>query len=48
MDRAWEVPDMSLERTVDSHVKSIRAKLREITTEEVIITHRGFGYSVKE
>lgn len=48
MDRAWEVPDMSLERTVDSHVKSIRAKLREITTEEVIITHRGFGYSVKD
>ena len=49
MDRAWEDPDMSLERTVDAHIKSIRAKLRVVVGEqEVIITSRGFGYSVKE
>jgi two-component system catabolic regulation response regulator CreB len=39
---------MSLERTVDAHIKSIRAKLRAISPEEVIITHRGFGYSFKD
>jgi two-component system catabolic regulation response regulator CreB len=49
MDRAWEDPDMSLERTVDAHIKSIRAKLRvAVGEQEVIITSRGFGYSVKE
>jgi two-component system catabolic regulation response regulator CreB len=34
------------ERNVDSHVKSLRAKLREIAPEaEPIRTHRGVGYS---
>lgn len=48
MSRAWEEPDMSLARTVDTHIKTIRAKLRAITPgEEIIITHRGFGYSLK-
>jgi two-component system catabolic regulation response regulator CreB len=48
MNLAWEEPDMSLERTVDAHIKSIRAKLRVISEEEIIITHRGFGYALKE
>lgn len=49
MDRAWEEPDMSLARTVDTHVKTIRSKLRAIDPEkEYIITHRGFGYSLRE
>ena len=49
MELAWEEPEMSLERTVDAHVKSLRAKLREITPDiEAIITHRGLGYSLKE
>jgi two-component system catabolic regulation response regulator CreB len=49
MNRAWEEPEMSLERTVDSHIKMIRAKLREIDiTDDSIITHRGLGYSLKE
>ena len=48
MDRAWENPDMSMERTIDAHIKSIRAKLKKISAEELIITHRGFGYSIKE
>lgn len=48
MNRAWQEPEMSLERTVDTHIKSIRKKLREITDLELIITHRGLGYSAKE
>jgi two-component system catabolic regulation response regulator CreB len=49
MQLAWDSPEMSLERTVDTHVKTIRKKLREIAPdEELIITHRGIGYSLKE
>lgn len=49
MSLAWEEPEMSLERTVDAHIKSIRAKLKEIAPDsEEIITHRGFGYSLRE
>lgn len=49
MNLAWEDAAMSLERTVDAHVKAIRAKLSEIAPdEEVIVTHRGFGYSLKD
>jgi len=49
MDKAWEHPDVSLERTVDAHVKMLRAKLRTIQAEpDPIITHRGLGYSLRE
>lgn len=38
--------DAGYERTIDTHIKSIRAKLREVdATLDVIKTHRGFGYS---
>ena len=48
MDRAWEEPDMSLARTVDTHIKTIRGKLRAIdAAADPIVTHRGFGYSLK-
>jgi two-component system catabolic regulation response regulator CreB len=47
MDRVWHEPDMSLERTIDTHIKVIRAKLAKISEEEVIQTHRGLGYSIK-
>ncbi len=34
------------ERSIDGHIKSLRAKLREISVDaEPIQTHRGFGYS---
>ena len=47
MEKVWEEPDMSLERTVDSHIKAIRAKIRAIDPDrEWIETHRGFGYSL--
>ena len=49
MDKAWEHPDISLERTVDAHIKMIRAKLRAIQPEpDPIMTHRGLGYALKE
>ncbi len=49
LDLAWEEPDASLERTVDTHVKTLRAKLRAIRPDiDPIRTHRGLGYSLKE
>jgi len=48
MDRVWQEPDMSLERTIDTHIKVIRAKLNKISSDEIIQTHRGLGYSIKE
>lgn len=49
MERAWEVPDASMERTVDAHIKNLRAKLRLIRPQsDPIITHRGVGYALRE
>ena len=39
-------PDVGYERNIDSHIKALRAKLREVAPDrEPIQTHRGFGYS---
>ncbi len=49
MDMAWDVPEASMDRTVDAHVKNLRAKLKAIQPDvEPIITHRGAGYALKE
>jgi two-component system, OmpR family, catabolic regulation response regulator CreB len=49
MTAAWEEPEASMERTVDAHIKSLRAKLRLIRPDlDAIQTHRGFGYSLSE
>ena len=45
MEQVWTEPDMSMERTVDTHIKVIRAQLKRFTEKEFIQTHRGFGYS---
>ncbi len=38
--------DAGYERNIDSHIKTLRAKIREIDSNlDVIRTHRGFGYS---
>jgi two-component system catabolic regulation response regulator CreB len=38
--------DAGYERNVDSHIKALRNKLRQIAADaEPIVTHRGFGYS---
>lgn len=47
MDLVWQSAEESMERTVDTHVKTLRAKLREINADEaVLMTHRGLGYSL--
>ena len=47
MDLVWENAEDTLERTVDAHIKTLRAKLREVdANQEVIVTHRGMGYSL--
>lgn len=47
MERVWVAPEHSLDRTVDTHIKTLRAKLRVIDpTSDVVITHRGLGYSL--
>jgi two-component system catabolic regulation response regulator CreB len=47
LDQEWEAPDHRLDRTVDSHIKSLRAKLREVNSAaDPIRTHRGMGYSL--
>jgi two-component system catabolic regulation response regulator CreB len=49
MELVWIEPDESFERTVDTHIKTIRAKLRGVDPEvDPIITHRGVGYSLRE
>lgn len=49
MELAWEEPDTALDRTVDAHIKTVRAKLRAIRPDEdPIRTHRGLGYSLKD
>ncbi len=48
MDIVWVNAENTLERTVDAHIKTLRAKLREIdSNNEVITTHRGMGYSLQ-
>ncbi|QNB01106.1 two-component system response regulator CreB [Massilia sp. Se16.2.3] len=47
MDRVWTDATDTLERTVDVHVKALRAKLRAIDPDDdPIQTHRGMGYSL--
>lgn len=48
MGAGWEDPGASLDRTVDAHVKMLRAKLRAIAADaDPIQTHRGMGYSLR-
>lgn len=46
LTQAWQDPGAVTDRTVDAHIKSIRAKLREarIGAEDLIETRRGIGY----
>jgi len=48
LELAWDAPDHRLERTIDTHIKSLRAKLRDIDpVADPIRTHRGMGYSLE-
>jgi two-component system catabolic regulation response regulator CreB len=48
LDHAWPDPGAVTDRTVDAHIKSIRAKLRAASpgAENLIETRRGLGYSL--
>ncbi|MCM2265849.1 MAG: two-component system response regulator CreB [Desulfuromonadales bacterium] len=49
MDLVWDAPEASMDRTVDAHIKNLRAKLRAVNADlDPIVTHRGLGYSLKE
>lgn len=43
----WGPAADSTDRTVDTHVKTLRAKLRDARPDlDLIVTHRGMGYSI--
>ena len=47
MDRVWAESLDSSDRTVDTHIKTLRAKLRLMDeNDDPIRTHRGLGYSL--
>jgi len=47
LDLAWEALEHRLPRTIDTHIKTLRAKLRKIKPEtSPIKSHRGIGYSL--
>ena len=46
MDIIWKRPEESFDRTVDTHIKTIRQKIKDIDqTLNPIKTRRGLGYS---
>ena len=48
MDRGWDSDADSTDRTVDTHVKTLRAKLRAAGADpDPIRTHRGLGYAIE-
>lgn len=47
MDIVWAQAEESQDRTVDTHIKTLRSKLRTVYAEDSPIrTHRGLGYSL--
>jgi two-component system catabolic regulation response regulator CreB len=48
LDAVWGSSAESTDRTVDTHIKTLRAKLREAApARDPIKTHRGLGYSLE-
>jgi two-component system catabolic regulation response regulator CreB len=49
LELVWDGASESLDRTVDAHVKTVRAKLKAVAPAlEPIRTHRGVGYALAE
>ena len=48
LEKAWVGPGSAMDRTVDAHIKSLRAKLRACTPDgsDPIETRRGLGYTL--
>lgn len=48
MDAVWSAPEESFDRAVDTHIKTLRAKLKAVNPDDnSVVTHRGVGYSLK-
>lgn len=48
LERIWQDPGDVFDRTVDTHIKTLRAKLRTAAADQdPIRTHRGLGYSLQ-
>jgi len=48
LERIWQDPGDVFDRTVDTHIKTLRAKLRlAAANQDPIRTHRGLGYSLQ-
>lgn len=49
LERVWDAPGDSLDRTVDAHIKTLRSKMHVIAPGlDPIRTHRGVGYSLAD
>src|SRR4029078_7852207 len=49
LERVWDDPGKSSARTVDAHVKTLRAKMKLVAPQlDPIRTHRGTGYALAE
>ena len=47
INEVWSDPQASMDRAVDTHIKTLRQKLKEIKSDiDPIKTHRGLGYSI--
>lgn len=47
LDAVWGQDADSADRTVDTHIKTLRAKLRDAGAHaDLIVTHRGLGYAI--
>lgn len=48
LEQAWDDPGSAMDRTIDAHIKSLRAKLRQHSEDaaETIQTRRGLGYTL--
>jgi two-component system, OmpR family, catabolic regulation response regulator CreB len=46
LEKIWGLNTDSMDRTVDTHIKTLRAKLKATSERDFITTHRGMGYSL--
>jgi two-component system, OmpR family, catabolic regulation response regulator CreB len=46
LETVWGSDAESTDRTVDTHIKTLRAKLKNVDETDCIVTHRGMGYSI--
>ena len=49
MNKVWDEPEKSFERSVDTHIKTLRGKLKKVNDNvHPIKTHHGLGYSFND